>query len=146
MQRAVSNCPTLTLDVKGKGVTSLLDSESMVTLIWEGYFEKNILPFLKTSAGEFTEAYSLFRFSTANNSAMPVSKYFEADVKLLGFLVPHIGFLVIKDPNTLLKLQHSTQLLGVIRCNIIVLAAKSLGVSMVLNLLRNSKFCKGYIS
>ena len=25
MQRAISNCPTLTLDVQGKGVPSLLD-------------------------------------------------------------------------------------------------------------------------
>ena len=46
MQRAASNCPSVTLDVQGKGVPSLMDSGSMVTLIWEGYFEKNILPFL----------------------------------------------------------------------------------------------------
>ena len=39
MQRAVSGCPKVTLDVLGKGVPSLLDSGSMVTLIREGYFE-----------------------------------------------------------------------------------------------------------
>ena len=44
MQRAISNCPTVTLDIQGKGVRSFLDSGSMVTLIQEGYFEKNILP------------------------------------------------------------------------------------------------------
>ena len=42
-----TNCPTFTLDVQGKGLPSLLDSGSMVTLIWEGYFEKNILPCVK---------------------------------------------------------------------------------------------------
>ena len=65
MQRAISNCPLVTLDVQGKGVPSLLDSGSMVTLIWEGYFEKNILPLLKTSPGELTEAHSLFRLYAA---------------------------------------------------------------------------------
>ena len=57
----------------------------MVTLIWEGYFEKNILPLLKTSPGELTEAHSLFKLSAANNGIMPFSRYFEADIKLLGF-------------------------------------------------------------
>ena len=32
------------------------------------------------------EAHSLFRLSAANNEIMPVSKYFEADVTVLGFL------------------------------------------------------------
>ena len=47
MQRAISNCLTITLDVQGKGVPSLLDSGSMVTLIWEGYFEKEYSTFVK---------------------------------------------------------------------------------------------------
>ena len=33
MQRAISNCPSVTLAVQGKGVSSLMDSGSMVTLI-----------------------------------------------------------------------------------------------------------------
>ena len=60
MQRAVSTCPFVTLDMQGKGVPSLMDSGSMVTLIQEGYFEKNILPLLKSSPGELSEAHSLF--------------------------------------------------------------------------------------
>ena len=76
----------VTLDVQGKGLPSLLDLGSIVSLIWEGYFEKNILPLLKTSPGELTEAHSLFKLSTANNSAMPVSRYFAAGIILLGFL------------------------------------------------------------
>ena len=43
---------------------------------------------------------------------MLVLKYFEADVNLLGFKIPHVGFLVVKDPNTLFEPQHNTQLLG----------------------------------
>ena len=121
MQRAISNCPSVTLDVQGKGAPSLLDLGSMVTLIWEEYFEKNILPLLKTSPGELTEAHSLFRLSAANNGVVTVSRYFKADIKLLGFSVPCMGFLVVKDPNTLLEPQCSIQLPGVIGCNLMCL-------------------------
>ena len=99
----------------------------MVMHIREGYFTKNILPLLKRSAGDLTEAHSLFRLSAANNEVMPVSKYFEADVTLLGFTIPHVGFLVVKDPNTLLEPQHSTQLPGVIGCNLICLGCEEFG-------------------
>ena len=58
---------------------------------------------------------------------MPVSKYFEADITLLGFTIPHVGFLVVKDPNTLLEPQHSTQLPGVIGCNLICLGCEEFG-------------------
>ena len=69
----------------------------------------------------------MFKLSKANNSMIPVSRYFEADIKLLGFSVPHIGFLIVKDPNTLLKPQHSTQLPEFIGCNLIHLGCKEFG-------------------
>ena len=72
----------------GKGVPSLLDLGSMVTLIREGCFEKNILLLLKASSGELSEAHSLFKLSAANNSVMLVSRYLEANIKILGFSVP----------------------------------------------------------
>ena len=75
------------------------------------------------------EAHSLFWLSAANNEIMPVSKYFEADVTLLGFRIPRVGFLVVKDPNVLLEPQHNTQLLGVIGCNLIQLGCEEFGRS-----------------
>ena len=51
MQGAVSTCLSVNLSVQGKEVPSLMDSGSMVTLIWEGYFKKNILPILKSLLG-----------------------------------------------------------------------------------------------
>ena len=99
----------------------------MVTLICKGYFIKNILPLLKRSVGDLTEANLLFWLLAANNEVMPVSRYFEADVTLHGFTILHVGFLVIKDPNTLLEPQHSTQLPGVIRCNLICLGCEEFG-------------------
>ena len=136
MQRAVSGCPKVTLEVLGKGVPSPLDSGSMVTLIWEGYFEKNILPLLKTSSGELSEAHSLLKLSAADNSEMLMSRYFEANIKILGFSIPRIGFLVVRDPNKLLELQHSTQLLGVIGCNLIWLGCEEFGRIYGFNLLK----------
>ena len=111
----------------GQKIPSLLDSGSIVTLICKKYFNKNILPLLKRSADNLTEAHLLFWLSAANNEVMPVSKYFEADITLLGFTVLHVGFLVVKDPNTLFEPQHSTQLPGVIRCNLIHLGCEEFG-------------------
>ena len=71
MQRAVSNCPTVNLQLLGIELPSLLDSGSMVTLIRECFFMKYILPKLQNSQ-ELSQAYSLFRLSAANNGIMPV--------------------------------------------------------------------------
>ena len=109
LQRAVSQCPSITMEFLGLKVPSLLDSGSMVMLIHEAYFNKHILPLLGGSAEELAEAHLLFHLSATNNQDMPVSKYFEADVTILGFCVPSVGFLVIKDPNTVLEPQYSTQ-------------------------------------
>ena len=127
MQRAVSQCPAIPMDLLGQKVPSLLDSGSMVTLIHEGYFTKNIQPLLSKSSGKLAKAHSMFWLSAANNEVMPVSKYFEADVTLLGFRIPQVGFLVVKDPNVLLEPQYSTQLLGVIGCNLIQLGCEEFG-------------------
>ena len=96
----------------------------MVTLIREGYFTKHIQPLLKKSSSKMAEAHSLFWLSAANNEIMPVSKYFEADISILGFRIPWVGFLVVKDPNVLLEPQHNTQLPGVIGCNLIWLGCE----------------------
>ena len=108
----------------GLKVPSLLDLGSMVMLICENYFNKHNLPLLHGTAEELTEAHSLFRLSATNNQVMPVLKYFEADVSLLGFKVLSVSFLIIKDRNTICGPQHSTQLLGIIKCNLIWLGCK----------------------
>ena len=117
LKRAVSQCPSITMEFLGLKVPSLLDSGSMVTLIREAYFNKNILPLLRGTAEELAEAHSLFHLSAANNQEMPVTKYFEADVSILGFRIPSVGFLVIKDPSTVLESQYSAHMPGVIGCN-----------------------------
>ena len=133
MQRAVSQCPAIPMDLLGQKVPSLLNSGSMVTLIRKGYFTKNIQPLLNKSSSKLAEAHSMFWLSAANNEIMPVSKYFEADVTLLGFRIPWVGFLVVKDPNVLLEPQYSTQLPGVIGCNLIWLGCEEFGRSYGFN-------------
>ena len=127
LKRAVSQCPSITMEFLGLKVPSLLDSGSMVTLIHEAYFNKCILPLLHGSVEELAEAHSLFCLSAANNQDMPVSKYFKADVSILGFRIPSVGFLVVKDPNTVLEPQYSTQMPGVIGCNLIWLGYEVFG-------------------
>ena len=119
MQRAVLQCPAVPMDLLGRQVPSFLDSGSMVTLLCKGYFIKNIQPLLNKSSSKLAKAHSMFWLSAANNEIMPVSKYFEANVTLLGFQIPWVGFLVVKVPNALLEPQYSTQLPGVIGCNLI---------------------------
>ena len=100
-----------------------------MTLICEGYFTKYIQPLLNKSSSKLAKAHSLFWLSAANNEIMPVSKYFEADVTLLGFQIPRMGFLVVKDPKVLLEPQHNTQVPGVIGCNLIQLSCEGFGRS-----------------
>ena len=73
LKRAVSQCPSITIEFFSLKVPSLLDSGSMVMLICETYFNKYILPLLHGTAGELTEAHSLFWLSAGNNQDMPVS-------------------------------------------------------------------------
>ena len=115
------------MEFLGLKVPSLLDSGSMVTLIHEAYFNKHILPLFHGTAEELVEAHSLFQLSATNNQDIPVSKYFKADVTILGFHVPSVGFLVVKDPNTVLEPQYSTQSPGVIGCNLIWLGSEEFG-------------------
>ena len=98
-----------------------------MTLICKGYFTKDIQPLLNKSSSKLAKAHSMFWVSAANNEIMLVSKYFEVDVTLLGFQIPWVGFLVIKDPIALFEPQYSTQLLGVIGCNLIRLGCKEFG-------------------
>ena len=96
-------------------------------LICEVYFNKHSLPLLHGSVEELAEAHLLFCLSVTNNQDMPVSKYFKADVTILGFCVPSVGFLVVKDPNIVLKPQYSTQTPRVIGCYLIQLGYEELG-------------------
>ena len=52
---------------------------------------------------------------------------YNTDVNLLGFTIPRVGFLVIKDPNSLLTPPYTTQLPGVVGCNLTWLGCEEFG-------------------
>ena len=75
LNRVVSKCPSISMEILGQKIPSLLDSGSMVTLTHEGHFKKHVLPLLNKTKDNLTKAHSLFQLSAANNEVMPVSKY-----------------------------------------------------------------------
>ena len=51
MQRAVATCPKVNMGCGRKRFPSLLGSGSQVTLIYQSFFKKNILPHIRPSDG-----------------------------------------------------------------------------------------------
>ena len=121
LKRAVSQCLSMSIGLLGLKVPSLLDSDSIVILICEGNFTKNILPLLHGLASDLTEAHSFFGYPLLTAKSCH-SRYFEADVTLLGFTIPHVGFLVVQDPKTCLEPKHRF-----IGCNLIQLGCEKFG-------------------
>ena len=48
-------------------------------------------------------------------------------LRFLGFSMLYVGFLIVKDPNSLLEPQHSTWLPGIVGCNLMYLVCEELG-------------------
>ena len=120
----MGTCPHADIHVCGKTLASLLDSGSEVSLVRESFFYQHILPFLKegqTPSG----AHSLFRLrGMGENGVIPVTDYFEVDVNFCGFIIPAVGFLVIKDPGTVVSSAKPLGLPGVVGSNMLRLGVE----------------------
>ena len=77
MQTAVATCPKVYMGCGRKGIPSLFDSGSQVTLILQSYFDQEILPHIRSSGGEKAEAHVLFQLTAANHGKLPISMYVE---------------------------------------------------------------------
>ena len=66
MQQAVAKCPKMCIGTHGIQIPSLLDFSSEVTLLWQSYFNKHILPKIKLAMGEKADTHTLFRLTVAN--------------------------------------------------------------------------------
>ena len=104
-----------------------------------GTFQEVHTAIIEQENWQFNQSPLIILVIASNNEVMLVLKYFETDVTLLGFTVPNVGFLIVKDPNTLLEPQHNTQLLGVIGCNLIQLGCEEFGRVYGMEALK--KFC-----
>ena len=56
----MAKCPRNNLGYMGYQILSLLDSGSDVTLIWQSYFDENLMPLVRTHSGEKSEAQHYF--------------------------------------------------------------------------------------
>ena len=77
MQCAVAKCPKVCISAHGIQISSLLDSGSKVTLLWQSYFDKHILPKIKQASDEKADAHNLFELTVANDWQIPIKMYTE---------------------------------------------------------------------
>ena len=95
LKKAVSQCPSITMEFLGLKVPSLLDSGSMLMLIREAYFNKYILPLLRGRRKNWPKHIRCFAFQPPiiRNAGHEV---FEADVSILRFRITSVGVLVVR--------------------------------------------------
>ena len=110
------------ISTHGIQIPSLLDSSSEVTLLWQSYFNKHILPKTKLATGEKADAHTLFRLTVVNDVEMPIRMYIELDFTFLRLKVPNVGVLIEEEPNQVLDKEHQTKLTGIIGWNLIQLS------------------------
>ena len=105
LNRAVSDCPKVNLKFLGLAMPSLLDSGSQVTFIRQSYFDQYIKPLITSFKGEKALAHQIFHLKGAGEATLPVMKYVELDIDLLGIVVPQVGVLIVEDPNEFIHQQ-----------------------------------------
>ena len=108
MKWAVAKRPNIKLNIMGESVPSLLDSSSMVSLMWQDHFNQYFKPQLGPAEGSVADAHHLFDLTSASGGAIPLSRYVELDVEFLGLHVPRVGFLITQNPNKVLDPDHKS--------------------------------------
>ena len=99
------NVPRSIWNTKGYQISSLLDSGSDVTLIWQSYFGENLIYLVKVHSGGKSEAHTLFHLTVANDEQLPITKYIELDLNFMGLMVPRGP-----GPKTLDKITRSSRM------------------------------------
>ena len=110
----MATSPKLNIDYGGKRIPSLLDSGSLVILIYQSYFEREIFHPIIPSCGEEAEVHQLFQLTATNNGRLSMSMYVEIHPDLLGIIVLKAGILISQEPNELLDECCNVKLPGVI--------------------------------
>uniref|UniRef100_A0A3B1KDF0 Gypsy retrotransposon integrase-like protein 1 n=1 Tax=Astyanax mexicanus TaxID=7994 RepID=A0A3B1KDF0_ASTMX len=89
----IGNCPTVEMVVGGVTITCLLDTGSMVSTITQDFFEEHLSQQLQTPL----QSCSWLQLKAANGLEIPYVGYVEADVCLLGKVLPKMGILITKS-------------------------------------------------
>ena len=78
-------------------MVSPLDSQSMVSLVQQNYFDWNIKAKLVPARGPEAISHILFNLKGADRGDIPITRYSEMDVAFLGLRVLKVGFLIVKE-------------------------------------------------
>ena len=122
MKLAVAKCPNVELQIIGKSVPSLLDSSSMITLMWQDHFNRYFRPQLGPAEDSVADTQNMFNLTSASGEAIPLSRYVKMDMEFLGLQVPRVRFLITQDPNKVLDPEHKTRLPRIVGWNLVKLA------------------------
>ena len=122
MKKAVAKYPNVNIKIMGESMPSLLDPESMVSLVWQTYFNRYVRLQLGPAEGAVAQAHNLFDFKSANAGDIPLFRYVELNVEFLGLKVPRVGFLITQNPNEMLDPEHMTRLSSIMGWNLLRLA------------------------
>ena len=98
-KQAVAKCPSVKLMIMGESAPSLLDSSSMVSLMWQDHFNRYFRPQLGQAEGSVADAHPMFNLKGDSGGSIALSRYVELDVKFLGLQVPRVRFLITQNPN-----------------------------------------------
>ena len=93
MKQAVAKCPSVELNIIGESVPSLLDSGSIVSLIWQDHFNIYFRLELGPMEGSVADTHHMFDLTSASDGAIPLSRYVELDVEFLKLRVLRVRFL-----------------------------------------------------
>ena len=89
MQKAVATYPKVNMGYGRKRIPSLLDSDNQVALIYQRYFELEILAYIIPSSGEKAEAHQLFQLAAINNGKLPMSMYIKLVLPLVTYTIKY---------------------------------------------------------
>ena len=89
----VAKFPSFILTVMNEIILSLLNYSSMVDLMQLDYFNHYFRPFRSRPAqGTEAEAYDMFDLKSVSSRAIPLSRYIELDVDVLGLTISRVEF------------------------------------------------------
>ena len=88
-----------------ENMPSLLDSGSMVSLMWQTYFNR-YLSHSWDCRRSCDRGKILFDLNSANSGGIPLSRYVELDIEFSALEVPGIRFLITQNPNEVLDPEH----------------------------------------
>ena len=103
-------------------VPSLLDSGSMVSLMWQDHFNRHFRLQLGPAEGSVADTHHMFNLTSASGVAIPLSRYVELDVEFLGLQASRVGFLITQNPNKALHPEHKTRLPRIVGWKLVKLA------------------------